>query len=97
MAAGDMGAWTTVHILPPQAVQLAPEFADLCGLINWPVLRSVWQLGTKLVPGADLTKTQITLPRHEGFRNLRAANARECDFSCLHACAGARHSSGSES
>lgn len=28
--------------------------------MKWPVLRSVWQLGTKLVPGADLTKTQIT-------------------------------------
>lgn len=40
------------------------------GFITWPVLRSVWQLGTKLVPGAD-----------ENPKSLAAAATKVSEFS----------------
>jgi hypothetical protein len=63
-------------MFPPSLLRAGLKFADLWGLMAWPVPRSVWQLGTKLVPGVDFMETQIQINTrgHEGFRILRNAN-----------------------
>lgn len=58
---------------PPWAVWRAQSLPTSAGLITWPVLRSVWQLGTKSVPGADENPKSLRRPR-------RLANSPQSEY-----------------
>lgn len=72
-----IGAWTTVHY--PQAVSPCAD-SKVADLLRFDKMAcaaecSFWQLGKKLVPGGDLTKTQI-IPAATKVSEFSAAPTR---------------------